>query len=233
MRPRVIATLVFGLVGTAILIGLGVWQVQRLEWKQGVIDRLEARLAAEPVPIPADPDPARDDFLRVAVGGRLGEQALYVLTSRRGEGPGYRVIAPLEADGGRRVLVDLGFVTQEMKDGAFPGSGARARVTGALYWPEEVDSFTPEPDRADRLWFARDLLPMAEALGTEPLLVVAEAHDLGELPMPLRLGLDIPNRHLEYAITWFSLALIWAVMSVLLVRHERARAAGAPPRRPL
>ena len=225
MRPRVVAPLIFGLVGTAVLIGLGVWQLQRLEWKEGVIARLEARLAAEPVALPPEPDPVRDDFLRVGVEGRLGEQALYVLTSRRGLGPGYRVIAPLDTGAGRRILVDLGFIPEEMKGGGYPGSGGRARVTGTLYWPDEVDSFTPEPDRAENLWFVRDLGPMADALGTEPLLIVAEAHDLGEWPMPLRLGLAIPNNHLEYAITWFSLALIWAVMSVLLVRRERGRAA--------
>ena len=218
---RAFAAALLGLVGTGVLIALGVWQVQRLEWKEGIIARLESRLAAEPAALPAEPDPAEDDFLRVRVEGRLGDQALYVLTSRRGEGAGYRVIAPLETAAGRRILVDLGFLPDAMRNGPFPGSGAEARVTGALYWPDEVDGFTPEPDRTERLWFARDLAPMAEALGTEPLLVVAEAHDLGEWPMPLRLGIDVPNNHLQYALTWFSLALIWAVMSALLVRRER------------
>ena len=69
--------------------------------------------------------------------------------------------------------------------------------------------------------------PMAEALGTEPLLIVAESHGGlaggGEWPKPLRLGVSLVNNHLQYAITWFSLALIWAVMSAMLVRRERPR----------
>ncbi|HUF55849.1 MAG TPA: SURF1 family protein [Thermohalobaculum sp.] len=221
MTRRALAAAAFGLFGAAVLIALGVWQLQRLEWKEGVIARLETRLAAEPAALPAEPDPAEDDFLRVSADGRLGERALHVLTSRRGQGPGYRVIAPLETAAGRRVLVDLGFLPDDMRTGGFPGSGTQARVTGALYWPDEVDGFTPEPDRAEETWFARDLVPMADALETEPVLVVAEAHDLGQWPMPLRLGIDVPNNHLGYALTWFSLALVWAVMSALLVRRER------------
>jgi len=98
-------------------------------------------------------------------------------------------------------------------------------VVGALYWPDETDSFTPAPDRAANIWFARDLGAMAEALGTEPLLVVAESHPLGDWPKPLRLGVNLPNDHLGYAITWFSLALIWAVMGTMLALRERRRVA--------
>ena len=220
-RRRVIATILLGVVGTAILVGLGVWQLQRLEWKQDLIARLEERLAAEPVALPDAPDPQRDAFLRVGVEGRLGEDAAYVLTSQRRVGAGYRVIAPLETAEGRRLLVDLGFVPDQMRPDA--PLGREARVVGALYWPDEVDSFTPAPDREADLWFARDLEGMAEALGTEPLLVVADGHDLGQWPMPLRLGANVRNDHLGYAITWLSLALIWAVMSVLLMRGGRSR----------
>ena len=103
----------------------------------------------------------------------------------------------------------------------------RVLASRGLSDPDETDAFTPEPDRAANIWFARDLGPMAEALGTEPLLIVAESHGGlaggGEWPKPLRLGVSLVNNHLQYAITWFSLALIWAVMSAMLVRRERPR----------
>ena len=99
------------------------------------------------------------------------------------------------------------------------------KVVGALYWPNEIDGFTPAPDRAANIWFARDLAAMAEALGSEPVMIIAESHDRGEWPKPRRLGVNLPNDHLQYALTWFSLALIWAVMSTMLVRRERGRAA--------
>ncbi|HUF88292.1 MAG TPA: SURF1 family protein [Thermohalobaculum sp.] len=223
MRRRVLAAAIFGLAGTAVLAGLGVWQLERLAWKEALIARLESRLSAEPVPLPAAPDPERDNFLRVAVEGRVGDEALYLLTSERPFGPGFRVIAPLASGGaGRTVLVDLGYIPEAMK-GAGVAAGAAARVTGALYWPEARDSFTPEPDRAANIWFARDPQAMAAALGAEPLLIVADAHDLGAWPKPLRLGVNLRNDHLGYAVTWFAMAAIWAAMSLGLARGEARR----------
>lgn len=219
MRIGALAAIVFGAVGVAMLLGLGVWQMQRLTWKEGLIARLEARLAADPVALPAAPEPQRDAYLRVQVTGRVGVPMLHVLTSVKPWGPGFRVIAPFETTDGRRILADIGFIREERKEmGDLPGG--EVTIVGALYWPEETDGFTPEPDRAANIWFARDLAAMAGALEAEPLMVIAERHGGGDWPRPIRLGVDLPNDHLQYALTWFSLALIWAVMSVLLVRRE-------------
>ncbi|MGR3717302.1 MAG: SURF1 family protein [Thermohalobaculum sp.] len=230
MRSGVAAAIIFGLVGTAVLIGLGAWQVERLARKEAIIARLEQRLAADPVALPVPPDSARDGFLRVRVTGRIGSGELHVLTSLIPYGPGFRVIVPLTDASGRVVLADLGYVPEAAKDAGYRPAGP-VEVVGALYWPDEADGFTPAPDREANIWFARDLAPMAEALGTEPLLIVAESYGGtpgdslggGDWPRPLRLGVDLTNDHLQYAITWFSLALIWAVMSALLVRRERER----------
>ena len=237
MRIGVAAAAAFGIAGVGVLVWLGAWQAQRLIWKEALIARLELRLSAAPVALPALPDPQRDEFLRVRVNGRIGDRALHVLTSQKPWGPGYRVITTLTGAGGRAVLVDLGYVPQAAKDSGVLPAGP-IEVTGALYWPNETDGFTPEPDRAANIWFARDLALMAETLmaktlmaetlmaetlGAEPVLVVAEAHGGGDWPRPLRLGVNQRNDHLQYAITWFSLALIWAVMGTMLVRRERGR----------
>ncbi len=223
MRSGVAGAIIFGVAGVAVLIGLGAWQVKRLAWKEALIARLEQRLAADPVALPSAPDPVRDAFLRVRVSGRIGGRELHVLTSLIPYGPGFRVIVPLTAaTTGRVVLADLGYVPEAAKDAAARPAGP-VEVVGALYWPDETDGFTPAPDRAANIWFARDLAPMAEALGTEPLLIVAEQHGGGEWPKPLRLGVSLVNNHLQYAITWFLLALAWEVMSALLVQRERDR----------
>ena len=220
MKRGAIAAVIFGIAGVAVLIGLGVWQLKRLTWKEAQIASLEQQFAAAPVALPMQPDPERDKFLRVSVTGQTDGRELHMLTSLKPYGPGFRVIAPVTIADGRVVLVDLGYVPQAAKAPA-ARPALPVDVVGALYWPDEVDGFIPAPDRTANIWFARDLTLMAEALGTEPLLVIAEAHDAGEWPKPLRLGLNIPNDHLQYAITWFSLALIWAVMSTMLVRRER------------
>lgn len=222
VKRSVATAVVFGVVGTAVLVGLGVWQLERMAWKEDLILRLEDRLSQDPVAPPARPDPSRDNFLRVAVAGSVDGRELHVLTTQDPWGAGFRVIAPLTEAGGRTMLVDLGFVPQALKD-ADDRPAMAADVVGALYWPRETDGFTPAPDRAANIWFARDLVAMSEELGTEPLLVVAESHGGGEWPAPLRLGVNLANNHLQYVITWFSMALFWAVMSVFLVRRERLR----------
>jgi surfeit locus 1 family protein len=220
VNRRTLPPLLTGLVGTAILIALCVWQVQRLEWKEGLIARLEARLAAKPRPIPDDPDPGAHEFLRVRVEGRLGEGVAHVLTTRRPYGPGFRVIAPVDT-GGRRVLADLGYVPEARRGEALPAPGTPLTLTGALFWPQ--GGAAPEPDLEDMLFFDRSVPPLAGALGTAEILVVAESHSLGERPLPERLGVNLPNNHLNYAITWGSMAVVWAVMSVLWFRREAGR----------
>lgn len=226
-RPgRILGAAIFGLVGVAILLWMGVWQVDRLAWKNDLVARIEARLAAEPVAPPEAPDPDRDALLRVTVTGRIGEQELHVLSSLKPLGVGYRIVSPMVLDDGRRVMVDLGFVPEAMKDPAErppAGSGRPGEVetvTGLLRWPQETDSFTPEPDLGRNIWFARDVEAMAQALDTAPVLIVVQAHERGEWPRPVPPGTDLPNRHLEYAITWFGLAVVWVVMTILWIRTE-------------
>ncbi len=235
MKGRVAAAIVFGVVGTAILVGLGTWQVQRLAWKEDIISRIGARLAAVPVLLPDTPDPEADRYLVVEVAGEVLPGEIHVLTSRKrlpGQtgGPGFRVIAPFETTDGRRIMIDRGYVPEAEKDA--PRALGTIKLQGNLLWPDETDGFTPEPDEGRGIWFARDTEKMAAALGTEPLLVVVStAGALDGAPEPMPVTVNIPNDHLEYAITWFSLAAVWVVMTVLLVRRERARAGSGKSRR--
>jgi surfeit locus 1 family protein len=98
-----------------------------------------------------------------------------------------------------------------------------ARVVGTLHWPDETDSFTPPPDAARDIWFARDVPAMAAKLQTEPVLIVTrEATGDGITPLPVGTQ-GIPNNHLNYAVTWFSLAAVWAGMTLLLLWRIRRR----------
>lgn len=221
---RLILPILFGLVGAAILVGLGVWQLQRLHWKQGILAEIEAKISADPVGLPIAPNVNDNKYLPVTVVGRLTGKEAHVLTSQKELGPGYRVIAGLETTDGRRVMVDLGFVSES--DLGSPRPVGSITVTGNLHWPAEVDSFTPPHDITRDIWFARDVVPMAQALQTEPVLLVARATD-PILPAIVPLPVDsagIANDHLQYAITWFSLAIVWLGMTVLLVWRIRQRA---------
>lgn len=220
MTRRMIFPLLLGLIGGAILIGLGVWQMQRLAWKEGIIAEIDARIMAAPVPLPAAAEAAADRYLPVTATGRFTGEHLDVLVSRKQVGAGLREIAVFESEG-RRILVDRGFIPEAQK--AAPRDYAGTEVTGNLHWPEEVDSFTPPPDARTGLWFARDVPAMAAALGTEPLLIVArEPTGAGIEPLPVDTS-DIPNDHLGYAIQWFGLAVVWLGMTGYLLWRIRRR----------
>ena len=220
---RLAFLLIFGLGGAAILISLGVWQMQRLAWKQGVIADIEARIAAPPVQLPDNLDPERDAYLPVEVTGVLGSQYLQVLVSKKGAGAGYRIIRPmLRTDG--RIMVDMGFVATADASGLKFEEGPPLTVIGNLQWPQETDNFTPAPDLDKNIWFARDVQAMAGALGTAPVLVVRrDAPQSGGPVSPLPVDTSaIPNDHLQYAITWFSLAAIWSLMTFFFLRRGTA-----------
>lgn len=204
-----------GLGGLAVLLALGFWQVSRLQWKTALLNDVETRIAAAPVSLPLDPDPEADRYLPVELEGRTTGSELHVLVSTPQTGPGYRVIAPFET-GTRRIMVDLGVVPTAEKEPTRPAQ--KLNVVGNLRWPRESDRFTPEPERDRNIWFARDVDAMADALGTEPLLIVAretEPEVPGVMPLPVSTT-NVPNDHLQYAITWFSIAALWVGMTVLL-----------------
>jgi surfeit locus 1 family protein len=222
MMRRIVVPLLFGVFGVGILVSLGVWQLQRLGWKEAVIAQIDARIGAAGVALPASPDPLVDRYLPVQVSGRLTGDELDVLVSRKQIGAGYRVISALETDTGRRVLVDRGFLAEDAR--GLPRLATTLVVEGNLVWPDEVDGFTPAPDPKLGIWFARDLPAMAAALNAEPILIVARS-DTGDGidPMPVDSS-AIPNDHLNYAITWFLLALVWSGMTGLLVWRMRRKA---------
>jgi surfeit locus 1 family protein len=221
MSRRMIVPLLIGLLGGAILISLGVWQMQRLHWKQGVLADISARIVAEAVPLPATIDPTQDRYKPVTVTGRFTGEHLDVLVSRKQIGAGVRVIEAFQTDDGRRILIDRGFLTDD--DRAKPRISGPATVEGNLHWPDETDSFTPPPDPKTGLWFARDVPAMAQALNTEATFIVARKPTGGAIePMPVDTS-GIPNDHMNYAITWFSLAAVWLGMTAYLLWRIRQR----------
>ncbi|MDW3183735.1 SURF1 family protein [Roseobacter sp.] len=220
---RLVFFLIFGLGGAAILIGLGTWQVQRLAWKEGIIATIDERIAADPVALPTDLDVDRDAYLPVQVTGVLGTDYLRVLVSQKNVGAGYRIIRPMMRDAGR-IMIDMGFIPVSAADDLSVEEGPPVTITGNLQWPQETDGFTPEPDLAENIWFARDVPAMAAALDTEPVLVVRrDAPQSGGpvTPMPVDTS-AIPNDHLQYAITWFSLSAIWLAMTAIFLRRPKA-----------
>lgn len=219
MRQFLFVTLI-ATCGFAVLMSLGFWQLRRLEWKEALIAEADRMMELAPVPLPIAPDPKTDRYRPVFVSGRFTGQEVYVLTSTREWGPGYRVIAGFETDEGRQIMVDRGYLPETWRDVTRPARAAR--VSGNLNWPDDVTSGTPAPDIEAKLWFGRDALAMAEYFGSEPVMVIARENtgdDIAALPATAAFK----NDHLGYAVTWFGLATVWAGMTLGYLWRIRRR----------
>lgn len=220
---RLILPLGFGIIGVLILVSLGNWQVRRLAWKEDILAQIDARIAAAPVTLPSQPVADRDRFLAVEVDGLITGDELHVLASSKQTGAIYRVVSAFETTYGRRIMLDRGWIKPEDKD--VLRQKVTVQVSGNLHWPDETDSYTPENDLAANIWFARDVEKMAAALKAEPILIVArETSETNPAvtPMPVTSA-GIPNDHLQYAVTWYGLALVWLVMTLYYLRRMRAK----------
>ena len=226
MMTRLIIPFIFGLVGATILVSLGLWQIQRLQWKQSVLSDIEDRIMAVPVAVPLRPDPRADRYLPVIATGVVGPEFIRILASQKRIGAGYRVISPLQV-GTRSILLDRGFVKHD--EAVPPSLEQPVKLVGNLHWPDEVDRYTPKPDYSRNIWFARDLPALAAALKTEPVLFVLrqtldppEARAAVVSPLPVDTK-GIPNDHLQYAITWFLLAAIWLFMTGYFITRNTSK----------
>ena len=216
---------VFSIAGTAVLGWLGNWQLDRLAWKQTVLEQIDQRIAAPAVPVPLTLVPSEDTYLPVFAEGRFGQEYIRVLVSQKRIGAGYRVISAFKTEG-RRILVDRGFI--DLSKSSDMQADQAVVVQGNLHWPDEVDGFTPAPDLEKNIWFARDVRALSEALQTQPILIVASQISPPDQNIkPLEIDSSaIPNDHLQYAVTWFSLAAIWIMMSGAFLWRSRKKKKG-------
>ncbi|MFY0618629.1 SURF1 family protein [Shimia sp.] len=219
---RLILPLFFGILGTVVLVSLGIWQLQRMAEKEAYLADIDARMSGAPSALPDAVDPVDDKYLPVVVSGTILSDEIHLLASTRDVGAVYRIVSAFETSEGRRILADRGWVKTEDKD-ATDRAPEAAELTGNLHWPEERDSFTPENDVQANIWFARDVDQMAAQLNTEPvLLIVRETTEKNAPVTPLPIDkVGIPNDHLEYVITWFGLAIVWVAMTLYYLRRMR------------
>jgi surfeit locus 1 family protein len=221
-------------IGMAILIALGVWQLQRLKWKEGLLAHIAALQSARAVaagPVLDELARGRDvDFTRVKLScpGLPSAPFLELYGLREGQA-GARLISACKVDSAsyRTILVDRGFIADTV--------AARPKVDSAAAQPFEVTGVLRKPDKPSFVspkntpahWFTRDVAAMARALAAPapaPVFLFAETATNPELPalVPAPVPADIPNRHLEYALTWFGLAAALAgVYAAMLFRRVR------------
>jgi surfeit locus 1 family protein len=232
---------IFTLLILTLLIGLGVWQLQRRTEKHALIAALSERLAAAPEDLPPVAQwsaltPAQDEFRRVrfsAIYESRPDAMVYSSGSAIRDdisGPGTWAFMPARLPQGESVVVNTGFVQNTMQDRAQEDravtplvTGAPVMLTGYIRFPESAGALTPSENLAKRLWFARDHRSMAQTLGwaedgrqIAPFYIDLESPvPPSGVPKPGPLSVNLKDDHLQYAITWFGLAA--AVMIAFLV----------------
>lgn len=233
IRPAFWPTL-FTIPALILLVTLGTWQVNRLFWKLDLIETVERGLKAEPVPLPSGSfDPAEWNYRRVAVRGVFNHAHEFHLFAHSERGNfGYHVVTPLKrSDAPGHVLVSRGWIPAEKKspedrpDGQVTGE---VTITGIVRLPAAQGPFMPDNEPARNLWYYADAAGMLKAAGIAdaPVLIVdaeASAAVPGGWPRPGHTRVNFPNNHLAYAFTWYSGAVILAVIYVVWHRRRETR----------
>jgi cytochrome oxidase assembly protein ShyY1 len=227
----------FTLAMVGVLIGLGVWQLQRRVEKHALIAALTERLAAQPALLPPSSEWSKltapgDEFRRVRFRAayRAGPDAMVYSSGSAVRddvsGPGTWAFIPARLQGGEIIVINAGFVQNTMQDRAQQDravmplvTGEAADLTGYIRFPERAGLLTPSANVEQRLWFARDHLAMARTLGwanggktIAPFYIDLEQPvPPNGIPKPGPLQVHLKDDHLQYAITWFALASAVAI----------------------
>src|SRR3984885_5116076 len=247
-RPRLGFGL-FTLAMVAAFIGLGVWQLQRRVEKHALIEALTERLAATPVPLPpaaawSSLNAEKDEFRRVHFRATFGAGPDVMVYSSGSavrddvSGPGTWAFIPARLPSGEIVVVNAGFVQNTMQDRPQQDravarliTGAPVTLTGYIRFPESAGALTPRENIAKRLWFTRDHLAMARALGwgeVTPFYIDLETPaPASGVPKPGPLEVHLKDDHMQYAITWFALA---GAVVIAFAVWWRAQRRASPPR---
>ena len=224
---------------TALLIGLGTWQVKRLHWKLDLIARVDARVHAPAVPAPgsaqwADVTAENSEYKHVQASGTLlndKETQVYASTVL---GPGYWVLTPLKQADGTVVVINRGFVPTEKRNPATRPVGQisdETTVTGLLRINEPKGTLLRSNVPAEERWYSRDVTAIADVRSLQsvaPYFIDADdTKNPGDLPVGGLTQIVFPNSHLVYAITWYGLAAMTLGLAVFLIYFERQRAKAA------
>jgi len=225
-RPTLRPTL-FTIPALAVLIALGVWQLERLEWKETLIFERQSRSQVPAVLLPDSLDqPDSLEFQHVRLRGHFLHDHEFYLASRTRKGQvGLNVVTPFALDDGRTLLIDRGWISEHRRDPVTRSEGQVAgdmELFGLVRLPgwKGYSWLRPDNQPDENLWFWVD--PAAMAAAAELAAVTAEiyvdagpAENPGGWPKGGQTRINLPNDHLQYALTWFALALSLVVIYVI------------------
>ncbi|WP_106743434.1 SURF1 family protein [Yoonia maritima] len=233
--PRFIFISLVALVGIAGFSSLGVWQIQRLYWKRDLIERVDSRIHAVPIPAPGPTDWSEQDaYRRVIVTGRFLHDEDVLIYTPSDYGPADWILTPLVTDTGMIIMVNRGVVPDaRARAGDYAREDGTVTVAGLLRVSEDKGwLFSRENDPANGHWYRRDIGSITTALGYDsaaPYFVDQERGAAAGWPRGGQTVVYFRNAHLSYALTWFALAgVVFAGYVLVLWGHRTEQVCVAP-----
>ena len=234
-RPNLYLLLVMSVLAFSILCALGIWQLQRLEWKQGLIERIDTRVHQEPISLQQVAsvwgETADVAYLPLTITGQfLHHQERYFYSLTFGK-VGWEVFTPFDTGTGI-ILVNRGFILEHFQNPASRSEGQVEGVvtlTGLARESGFQGDFVPDNDEAGNVWYWRDLMSMSVSVGISEENILPFYLDLvspappGGVPLPGVTRLQIPNKHFAYALTWFALAGVLIIIVAIFIRNGNRR----------
>jgi surfeit locus 1 family protein len=247
LRKRGTSFGAFTLLMVTLFVGLGVWQLQRRVEKHALIAHLTERLAAAPGSLPSPSQwsaltPAQDQFRRVSFAATYQPRPDAMVYSSGSavrddiSGPGTWAFMPAVLPSGETVVINAGFVQNTMQDRTQQDravtpliTNGPAMLSGYIRFPEAAGTLTPPENLAKRLWFTRDHLAMARALGwgeggtpVAPFYIdLEQPAPASGIPKPGPLEVHLKDDHMQYAVTWFTLAGAVVIAFGVWLRAQR------------
>lgn len=217
--PQLVPTLVT-VPSFILVICLGIWQIERLEWKNTMLTRIEQQLAAAPVDLPQIDAPLEKyHYLHVKLTGKFLHEHEIVRQARYHKGMlGANILTPMQLDDGRFILVERGWVSREKQhkeerpESLVVGT---QQIEAIISSPLGKGLFVPDNNPDKNAWFWLDIAAISAKTGLNLMPVVAEAIKVqtdGGYPISADGHIEIKNDHLMYAITWFAMALVIVVI---------------------
>ena len=184
---------------------LGTWQLYRLQWKQDLISQIKSGLQSSPIEYYSN---INENYQRVKLSGKyiFNNQIFLYSLNEKGR-PGFDVITPFETTNKENVLVNRGWIKEDLKNN-LPEVSSHNNIAGMLRTANRKNLFTPENDLQMNIWFYLNLNDVEKITGKKFSKYIVYLEDKNiNIPKPKKITIDLPNNHLKYAITWYAISV--------------------------
>jgi len=188
-----------------LFCSLGTWQLYRLQWKQDLINQISEGLNSTPIQYSQN---INKNYQRVTLVGKYNfKNQIYLYNLNEKGQPGFDVITPFETLNKENVLINRGWIKKEFKNNSAINSSS-ANIKGLLKESNRKNIFTPNNDLKENIWFSINLNEIQKMTGKKfnKFIVYLEDEKI-DTPKPKEITIDLPNNHLKYAITWYSISI--------------------------